>query len=129
MIMIFLKNQNLQKQKNQSEKKKKVPTHKNAIILRNGSKKFLNIFEIRIFRKGKQGKGLTNILDCVDRITRGAKVSDRKQLKVLSPKQMVQRLPIALKAGNKSENLLNEIRQIIYSLYRSKKIAEKYTII
>ena len=41
-------------------------------------------------------------------------------LKILTPKQMLQRLPIALaqvKAGNTSENLLNEIRQIIYSLY------------
>ena len=42
-----------------------------------------------------------------------------KGLKILTLKQMVQRLPIALaqvKAGNISENLLNEIRQIIYSL-------------
>ena len=41
---------------------------------------------------------------------------------------MLQRLPIALaqlKAGNTSENLLNEIRQIIYSLHRSKEITEK----
>ena len=41
-------------------------------------------------------------------------------LKVLTLKQMLQRLSIALaqvKAGNTSENLLNEIRQIIYSLY------------
>ena len=41
-------------------------------------------------------------------------------LKILTSKQMLQRLPIALaqvKAGNNSENLLNEIRQIIYSLY------------
>ena len=38
-------------------------------------------------------------------------------LKTLTPKQMLQRLPIALvKAGNTSENLLNEIRQIIYSV-------------
>ena len=49
-------------------------------------------------------------------------------LKVLTPKQMLQRLPIALaeaKAGNTSENLLNEIRQIIYSLYRAKEITKK----
>ena len=42
-----------------------------------------------------------------------------KGLKILTLKQMFQRLPIALaqvKAGNISENLLNEIRQIIYSL-------------
>ena len=38
---------------------------------------------------------------------------------------MLQRLPIALaqvKAGNNSENLLNEIRQIVHSLYQSKQI-------
>ena len=49
-------------------------------------------------------------------------------LKILTPKQMLQGLPIALaevQAGNNSENLLNEIRQIIYSLYRSKEITKK----
>ena len=48
-------------------------------------------------------------------------------LKILPLKQMLQRLPIALaqvKAVN-SENLLNEIRQIIYSLYQSKEITKK----
>ena len=42
-------------------------------------------------------------------------------LKILTPKQMLQRLPIALakvKAGNNSESLVNEIRQIAYSLYQ-----------
>ena len=42
--------------------------------------------------------------------------------------QLLQRLPIALaqvKAGNNSENLLNEIRQIVYSLYQLKEIAKK----
>ena len=41
---------------------------------------------------------------------------------------MLRRLPIALeqvKAGNTSENLLNEIRQIIYSLYQAKCITTK----
>ena len=41
---------------------------------------------------------------------------------------MLQRLPIALwqvKAGNTSKNLLNEIRQIIYALYRAKEIIKK----
>ena len=44
-------------------------------------------------------------------------------LKILTSNQMLQRLPIALaqiKAGNNSESLLNEIRQIVYYLYRSK---------
>ena len=47
---------------------------------------------------------------------------------MLTPKQMLQRLPIALaqiKAGNNSESLLNEIRQIVYSLYQSKGITKK----
>ena len=50
------------------------------------------------------------------------------QLKILTPKHMLQRLPIALaqvKAGNTFENLLNEIRQIIYSLYRQKETTKK----
>ena len=49
-------------------------------------------------------------------------------LGILTPKQVFQRLPIALaqvKAGNNSENLLNEIRQIVYSLYQSKEITKK----
>ena len=46
-----------------------------------------------------------------------------KGLKLLTPKQMLSRLPISLvqlKAGNNSRKLKNEIRQILYSLYRSK---------
>ena len=44
---------------------------------------------------------------------------------------MLERLPITLaqvKAGNNSESLLNEIRQIVYSLYQSKKSLKKYAI-
>ena len=51
-----------------------------------------------------------------------------KGLTTLIPKQMLQRLPIAfaqVKAGNTSKNLLNEIRQIIYSLYQAKEITKK----
>ena len=51
-----------------------------------------------------------------------------KELKILTPNQRLRRLPIALaqiKAGNSSESLLNEIRQIVYSLYRSKEITKK----
>ena len=50
-----------------------------------------------------------------------------KGLKILTPKQMLQRLPIAhaqVKAGNNSKSLLNEIRQIVYSLYQSKQITK-----
>ena len=56
------------------------------------------------------------------------KSQEGEGLKILTPNQMLKRLPIALaqvKAGNNSENLLNEIRQIVYSLYRSKEITKK----
>ena len=49
-------------------------------------------------------------------------------LKILTPKQMLQRLPIALaqiKAGNNSKRLLKEIRQIVCSSYQSKEITKK----
>ena len=51
-----------------------------------------------------------------------------ERLKLLTPNQILKRLPIALaqvKAGNNSESLSNEIRQIVYSLYRSKEITKK----
>ena len=51
-----------------------------------------------------------------------------KGLKILTPNQMLKTLLIAvapIKAGNNSESLLNEIRQIAYSLYRSKEITKK----
>ena len=49
-------------------------------------------------------------------------------LKIIRPNQMLKNLPIALaqiKAGNNSESLLNDIRQIAYSLYRSKEMTKK----
>ena len=62
----------------------------------------------------------------------GTKQEEREQraagLKILIPKQILQRLPIALakvKVGNNSDGLLNEIMQIVYSLYQSKEITKK----
>ena len=71
-------------------------------------------FESKIFLIKSKGSGISNT-DCC-------------KLKILTSKQMLQRLPIAfaqVKTGNNSESLLNEIRQIIYSLYQSKKITKK----
>ena len=48
------------------------------------------------------------------------KTKQRKGLKILTPKQMLQRLPVAIaqvKTVNNSKKLLNKIRQIVYSLY------------
>ena len=53
-----------------------------------------------------------------------------KGLKILTPNQMLKRLPMALaqvKAGNNSERLLNEIRQIVYLCIDQKKLLKKYT--
>ena len=71
-----------------------------------------NGFKSKIFLTKSTGTGLT----------------DHSKLKILTSKQILQRLPIALaqvKAGNNSENLLNEIRQIIYFLYQAKEITKK----
>ena len=49
-------------------------------------------------------------------------------LKILTPKQMLERLPITLaqvKAGNNLENLLSEVRPVVYSSDQSKEITRK----
>ena len=68
--------------KPQIKKRKKALSFKNAIIILNRKKKALHVFESGIFPKGKQKqrKGRPSIL---------AKVSDRKQIKILTPKQML----------------------------------------
>ena len=56
------------------------------------------------------------------------RATKRTGLKILTPKQMLQSLPIALaqvKAGNNSKSLVNEMRQIVYYLYQSKQITKK----
>ena len=75
----------------------------------NGREMILTAFKSGIFQVSKESQ-------------------EGKGLKILTPNQMLKRLPIALaqvKAGNNSESLLNEIRQIVYSLYRSKEITKK----
>ena len=50
-----------------------------------------------------------------------------KGLKILTPYQMLSRLPITLtqlKAGNNSQKLINDIRKLLYSLHRSKKLTK-----
>ena len=68
------------------------------------------------------------IVDMVENILEFNEQTQRGQgLKILTPNQMLSRLPISLaqlKAGNNSEKLKNEIRQLLYSLYRSKKLTK-----
>ena len=79
-----------------------------------GREKIIDAFESKIFWIKSKGAGILN--------------PNHSKLKILSPKQMLQRLPIALaqvKAGNNSKSFLNEIKQIVYSLYQSRKITKK----
>ena len=99
---------------------KKTPEQKEVI---NNLEKFYNSREevINFFRDYIEMLSDANY-DSKQNETKG------KGLKILTPKQMLQRLPISLaqvKAGNNSESLLNEIRQIVYSLYQSKQITKK----
>ena len=89
-------------------------------------KKFIkNVPENKTFRIEENEK----IIDIVERIL---KLNSEKQLglrlKILTPNQMLSRLPITfaqLKSGNNSEKLKNKIRQLLYSLYRSKKLTKQ----
>ena len=86
---------------------------KTCIIFTRVEKNILTL-ESKIFLTKFKGEGILN--------------PDHSKLKILTPKQILQRLPIALaevKAGNNSESLLNEIKQILYSLYQSKQITKK----
>ena len=89
-----------------------------------GRQKFFNGFESKIFliEKQTQGKRCPGMLDC------SAKASACQHLKILGPKQMLQRLLIALaqvKASTTSGNLLSEIPEIICFLYWAKEITKK----
>ena len=99
------------KTKPRDPKKKKLRSDVLNIVtgLVNGREKVLTAFKNGIFQVSKE-------------------LQEGKGRKILTPNQMLKRLPIALaqvKAGNNSESLLNEIRQIVYSLYRSKEITKK----
>ena len=83
----------------------------------------------KMSKKEIENEKPNKILKIVKRIL---KFTKQKQLglglKILTPKQMLSRLPISLaelKAGNNSEKLKNEIRQLLYSLYRSKKLTKQ----
>ena len=73
-------------------------------------------------------QGNEKIVNIVDNILKFNRQEEGQGLKMLTPNQMLSRLPISLaqlKAGNNSEKLKNEIRQLLYSLYRSKKLTKQ----
>ena len=71
-----------------------------------------------------------SIVEIVEKILKFNKQNQQKGqgIKILTPNQMLNRLPIALaqlQAGNNSNKLENEIRQLLYSLYRSKNMTKQ----
>ena len=76
----------------------------------------------------KPNKILGIVNEIIDFNKKTQKQKEGLGLKILTPNQMLGRLPISLaqlKAGNNSEKLKNEIRQLLYSLYRSKKLTKQ----
>ena len=100
--------------KNQEQEK----TLKNLNMLFNGRNDVINFIE----------DYSSMILEAKRKASEKLKEQRGTWLNILTPKQLLQKLPIALaqvKAGNNSENLLNGIRQTIYSLHQSKEITQK----
>ena len=99
---------------NDKKKQEKEMGLKNLYNFFEARERLFDDFVSRIFLIKSKGSALLNTY--------------HSKLKILTPTQMLQRLPIALalvKAGNNSEPLLNEIREIVYSLYQSKQITKK----
>ena len=98
--------------KNQEQEK----TMKNLNMLFNGRNDIINFIEVY----------KSMVLETKRKAAE--KLKKQEGLKISTLKQMLQRLPITLaqvKAGNNPKKLLNEIRQIVYSLYQSKEITKE----
>ena len=81
-----------------------------------------------VIQQEKEIENPNEIVDIVEMILEFNRQQQGQGLKILTPSQMLSRLPISLaqlKAGNNSEKLKNEIRQLLYSLYRSKKLTKQ----
>ena len=85
-------------------------------------------FKSKATNNAKKMKNRNNMVEIVELILKFNQIDQEGSgLKILTPNQMLSRLPISLvklKAGNNSEKLKNEIGQILYSLYRSKKLTK-----
>ena len=118
------------KSRNPEKRKLRSDVLDSATSLVKGREVVLKAFQSGIFHKleeSQKGEGV-NKISRVNASEHSEQSEWNERLKILTPNQMLKRLPIALaqvKAGNNSESLLNEIRQIVYSLYRSKEITKK----
>ena len=79
-------------------------------------------------KKKKNEDQVNSIKEVLNRMKEAIKNVSENKKSMITPNQMLSRLPITLaqvKAGNNSEKLRNEIRQLLYSLHRSKKLAKQ----
>ena len=116
--------------KKSRRKTKKFKSEINEIVTGSKKSEDQKIQQILLKHFTNQEKKLSNYLMIILELylKLNTEQYQEKRLKILSPKQMLQRFPIALaqvKAVNSSENLLNEIGQIIYSLFPEKEITKK----
>ena len=105
---------------------------KNNHKLVNMFKTGLSDLKTKIEDKGEEEKEIEKPSEIVDVVKKTLKFNKQNKqgqgLQILTPDQMLSRLPISLaqlKAGNNSQELKNEIRQLLYSLYRSKKLTKQ----
>ena len=78
--------------------------------------------------KENETENPNEIVNIVEKILEFNRQQSGQRLKILTADQMLNRLPISLAqltAGNNSEKLKNEIRKLLYSLYRSKKLTNQ----
>ena len=82
-----------------------------------------------MFEEERETEKPDKIVEIVEDIIRFNKQKQEGQgIKILTPDEMLSRLPISLaqlQAGNNSEKIKNEIRKLLYSLYRSKNITKQ----
>ena len=85
----------------------------------------------KMSEKERENERADKIIEIVERIFAYIKQQQNQQgegIEILTPNQMLSRLPISLaqlQAGNNSEKLKNEIRQLLDSLYRSKNMTKQ----
>ena len=113
------------------ETKDKNKNNKFVNVIKSGLRDLKDEIKKKMSEDEKEIEQPNKILKIVEEILDFDKKIQKKSgkgLKILTPNQMLSRLPITLaqlKAGNDSEKLKNEIRQLLYSLYRSKKLAKQ----
>ena len=106
------------------QKKKSVNIIKNRL-------KDLNNEINKMSEEERENERVDKLIEIVERILAYIKQQEKKEgrdIKILRPNQMLSRLPISLaqiEAGNNSNKLKNEIRQLLYSSYRSKNMTKQ----